>query len=212
MSATTATVHIDGASRGNPGPAALAFVLQIHGEEPIHHAKTIGTVTNNVAEYSALLAALEKAKELSIGTLNVFSDSELLVKQMNGEYKVKHPDLLGLYNEARQLRSSIGLVTFTHVRRADNAEADRLCNEVLDQQKKHSTTIPKMAPLGPVPVSQPVRLGGAPEALETEAIALLNAAYAAWTQGRAEPKPVDIWDLLWTIIGEHGIHTRGGRV
>ncbi len=135
------TVHIDGAARGNPGPAACAFVLARPGEPVVEHAELLGTATNNVAEYTALLAALEKASELGVKSLRVFSDSELLVKQMNGEYRVKHPDLQNLYAEAQHLIKRFDSVTLSHVRREQNKRADELCNEVLDAGKKKAAPV-----------------------------------------------------------------------
>src|SRR5439155_2786026 len=126
---------IDGAARGNPGPAAYAVVIARPGLPPVEEAETIGKATNNVAEYTALVRGLELAAELGLKRLAVFSDSELLVKQMNGEYRVKHPDLLPLYDDANRLRRVFDAVTITHVRRAQNARADALCNEALDGEK-----------------------------------------------------------------------------
>ena len=131
-----ATMHIDGAARGNPGPAAYAVVIARPGQPPIEESDTLGKTTNNVAEYTALVAGLERAAELGLKRLDVFSDSELLVKQMNGEYRVKSPDLQDLYAEAKALRAKFDRVTLTHVRREQNADADRLCNVVLDGEKK----------------------------------------------------------------------------
>src|SRR5262245_17276998 len=95
------TVNIDGATRGNPGPAAYAFVIQRPGEPAIEESDCLGQRTNNVAEYTALLRALERCVELGGQRLAIFSDSELLVKQMNGEYRVKSPDLKELHSTAR---------------------------------------------------------------------------------------------------------------
>ena len=119
-----ATVHIDGAARGNPGPAACAFVLERPGQPVVEHAERLGTATNNVAEYSGLLSALEKAADIGVNSLRVFSDSELLVKQMTGEYRVKHPDLQALYAKAQHLMKRFAGVTFSHVRREANKRAD----------------------------------------------------------------------------------------
>ena len=102
--AETPTMHIDGAARGNPGPAAYAIVLARPGQPVIEKAETMGTATNNVAEYTALVEGLELAAAQGLKRLAVFSDSELLVKQMNGEYRVKHPDLQPLYQEATRLK------------------------------------------------------------------------------------------------------------
>ena len=128
------TIHTDGASRGNPGPAAFAYVIARDGEEPIEEAGKIGRMTNNQAEYIALVRALEHALELGEHhRVVVHSDSELLVKQMSGEYRVKNEDLRDLYEEARDLCGRFrGGVTFQHVRREQNARADALGNEALD--------------------------------------------------------------------------------
>src|SRR4051794_29729926 len=120
MSSDVATVHIDGAARGNPGPAAWAFVIARPGGQVIERAERIGTATNNVAEYTALLRALPAARELGLRRLAVHSDSELLVRQINGEYRVKNPALKGLYDEARELMGAFDGVTITHVRREFN--------------------------------------------------------------------------------------------
>ena len=123
----------DGGARGNPGPAAYAYVLEAEdGSELAAHGEAIGTATNNVAEYRALIAGLEKALELGVDELDVVSDSELLVKQMRGEYKVKNAALRELSLEAAALAGQLGSVTYTAVRREHNERADQLVNEVLD--------------------------------------------------------------------------------
>ena len=128
----TATMHIDGASRGNPGKAAYAVVLARPGLPVVEEADTIGTASNNIAEYRALVEGLSLATELGVKTLQVFSDSELMVKQMNGEYKVKNDDLRALYEQACKLRRGFEKVTLTHVRREQNKRADQIGNEALD--------------------------------------------------------------------------------
>ena len=128
----TPTIHIDGAARGNPGPAAYAFVLRQPGVVDTEIAATMGKATNNVAEYTALIKALEYAQSLGLKSVHIFSDSELLVKQMNGQYRVKNADLKSLYDLADRLRKQFQNVELTHVRRADNPDADRLCNLALD--------------------------------------------------------------------------------
>jgi ribonuclease HI len=128
-----AKLWTDGGARGNPGPAAYAYVLE--GEEGVAlaaHGEAIGVATNNVAEYSALIAGLEKAVELDVDELEVISDSELMVKQMRGEYKVKNEALRDLSVRAAGLARLIGNVTYTAVRREHNELADRLVNEALD--------------------------------------------------------------------------------
>ena len=123
----------DGGARGNPGPAAYAYVLEDEGGEVVAaHGEAIGVATNNVAEYSALIAGLEKAIELGVGELDVISDSELMVKQMRGEYRVKNPALRELSVEAARLARAVGAVTYTAVRREHNELADRLVNNALD--------------------------------------------------------------------------------
>jgi ribonuclease HI len=132
MSDDTVIIHIDGAARGNPGPAAFAFYLTRPGQPPEEVNGRLGRTTNNVAEYTALVRALTRARELNAGDVLIRSDSELLVKQMNGEYRVKNEQLKELYDEANALRRQLPAVRIVHVRREQNQEADRLCNEALD--------------------------------------------------------------------------------
>ena len=128
-----ATLHTDGGSRGNPGPAAFAYVLEADdGTLLAAHGETIGVATNNVAEYRALVAGLARAAEVGIDELEVVSDSELLVKQMRGEYRVKNEALRELQEEAARLARRVGRVRYTAVRREHNELADRLVNEALD--------------------------------------------------------------------------------
>ena len=129
-----ARLSTDGGSRGNPGPAAYAFVLEADDGTVLDaRGETIGVATNNVAEYRALVAGLERAVETGVGELEVVSDSELLVKQMRGEYKVKNRALQELFLEASRLAQQIHRVTYTAVRREHNDLADRLVNEALDR-------------------------------------------------------------------------------
>ncbi|HET8893559.1 MAG TPA: reverse transcriptase-like protein [Gaiellaceae bacterium] len=128
-----ARLSTDGGSRGNPGPAAYGFVLEAEdGTVLAAYGETIGVATNNVAEYRALIAGLERALELSVDEVDVISDSELLVKQMRGEYKVKNEALRDLVVQASCLARQLGKVTYTAVRREHNELADRLVNEALD--------------------------------------------------------------------------------
>ena len=128
-----ARLSTDGGARGNPGPAAYGYVLETEdGTVLAAHGERIGVATNNVAEYSALVAGLEKALELGVEELEVVSDSELMVKQMRGEYKVKNEALRALSLEAARLARTIGSVRYTAVRRQHNKLADRLVNEALD--------------------------------------------------------------------------------
>jgi ribonuclease HI len=128
-----AKLSTDGGARGNPGPAAYGYVLEAEdGTVFDAHGERIGVATNNVAEYRALIAGLEKAIELGIDELEVISDSELLVKQMQGEYRVKNETLRELNEEANGLERRLGRVRYTAVRREHNELADRLVNEALD--------------------------------------------------------------------------------
>jgi ribonuclease H / adenosylcobalamin/alpha-ribazole phosphatase len=123
----------DGGARGNPGPAAYGYVLEApDGSVLAAHGEKIGIATNNVAEYSALIAGLEKAIDLGLSVVEVVSDSQLMVKQMTGEYKVKNEALQGLWQEASRLARKIPSVSFQWVRREHNELADRLLNEALD--------------------------------------------------------------------------------
>jgi ribonuclease HI len=129
-----ARLFTDGGSRGNPGPAAYGFVLEAEDGTVLEaRGEAIGVATNNVAEYSALVAGLGRAAEAGVTDLEVVSDSELVVKQMRGEYKVKNKALQGLFLEASRLARGIDSVRYTAVRREHNELADRLVNEALDQ-------------------------------------------------------------------------------
>jgi probable phosphoglycerate mutase len=129
----TARLYTDGGARGNPGPAAYAYVIEdAAGVVLAQHGETIGVATNNVAEYRGLIAGLEKAAELQVAALEVISDSELMVKQMRGEYRVKNAALQELQRQATSLAREVGEVAYKHVRRAHNELADRLVNEALD--------------------------------------------------------------------------------
>ena len=128
-----ARLYTDGGARGNPGPAASAYVLE--GEDGTVLAaqgEAIGIATNNVAEYRALVAGLQLAADAGVSELEVLSDSELMVKQMRGEYKVKNAALQELFLEASHTARRLRQVTFTHVPREGNALADSLVNEALD--------------------------------------------------------------------------------
>ena len=128
-----ARLSTDGGARGNPGPAAYGYVLEAEdGTVLAAEGETIGVATNNVAEYSALIAGLEKALELGVGEVEVVSDSELMVKQMRGEYRVKNEALRGLFLEASRLARQVGNVSYTAVRREHNKLADQLVNDALD--------------------------------------------------------------------------------
>jgi ribonuclease HI len=128
-----ARLSTDGGARGNPGPAAYGYVLEAEdGQVLAAHGEAIGRATNNVAEYSGLVAGLEKAAELGVRELEVVSDSELLVKQMRGEYRVKNETLRDLWEQASDLERRFARVRYTAVKRAHNELADSLVNQALD--------------------------------------------------------------------------------
>jgi ribonuclease HI len=128
-----ARLSTDGGARGNPGPAAYGYVLETDDGTVLDaRGEAIGVATNNVAEYRALLAGLESAIERGVDELEVVSDSELLVKQMRGEYKVKNETLRELVDDAHALAGRLVKVSYTAVRREHNELADRLVNEALD--------------------------------------------------------------------------------
>ncbi len=193
------TIHTDGASRGNPGDAAYAYVISRDDETVVEEADCLGQMTNNQAEYTALVRALQHALELGPHhRLIINSDSELMVKQMNGEYRVKNEELRGLYEEACALRARFdGPVTIRHVRRAQNKRADQLCNEALDGKRcamprastVHAAT-PKVAP--------------AP-GLRQEALTCLRQAAALWAEGNKEPTPEQLWRRLVELLERHGL-------
>jgi len=126
-------LRCDGGSRGNPGPGALGYALyEPSGTEVEARGEFLGDVTNNIAEYRALLAGLEAAIARSAKPLTVYMDSELVVRQMTGEYRVKHPGLKPLHANARLLAARLTDVTFRAVRRGENERADGLVNQTLD--------------------------------------------------------------------------------
>lgn len=130
-----ATMFADGGSRGNPGPAASGAVLFDEQQQVLAEVSAyLGVTTNNQAEYHAIVIGLQKALDLGVNHLDVFLDSELAVKQLNGEYKVKNPGLAKKFIEVHNLRSQFSHITFSHVRREKNTHADRLVNEELDRQ------------------------------------------------------------------------------
>lgn len=130
----TLRVNVDGGARGNPGPAAIATVVQDgDGEVLEERSKGIGSATNNVAEYRALLLGIERAAELGASRLQLVGDSELIVRQVKGEYKVKDPALRVLHQQVLDALDGFDDWSIRHVPREENAEADRLVNEELDK-------------------------------------------------------------------------------
>jgi ribonuclease HI len=127
-------IYTDGGARGNPGPAGIgAIIYDADGQLVAEVSQYLGVATNNQAEYKALLAGLEKAKELVAEDLEFYLDSELVVKQLNREYKVKNKDLAPLFLTVHNLSLNFKKITYTHVPRERNKEADRLANEAMDR-------------------------------------------------------------------------------
>jgi ribonuclease HI len=199
------TIFTDGAARGNPGPAAYAYV--IHGAAGAilaEHSQCLGETTNNVAEYVALVRALEKALELGAKKILLHSDSELMVKQMRGEYKVKNEGLRDLFEQAAALAKRFTAVTFKHVRRGDNSHADRLCNEALDGGK------PAAKAKAAKPAGAARTVGGTAELekrVRDDVLACLEDAAAAWIDSRDVrlPPVAIVWEQLWSILEENGV-------
>jgi len=147
--------HVDGASRGNPGPASYAVVIRSSdGQVVLQLGKYLGRTTNNVAEYYALITALDYAAAHNIRQLRVRSDSELLVRQMQGRYKVKSAVLKPLYERARKLANACSYFHIEHIPREQNAEADALANAALDQTGRHSSSTSSLS-AAPSPTKSP---------------------------------------------------------
>jgi ribonuclease HI len=126
-------VHVDGGARGNPGPAAAGAVVSTPDGDVLDEvAEAIGVATNNVAEYRGLLLGLERARELGASEVEVVNDSELVARQVSGQYKVKHPDMKPLYAAAMQALRGFERWSIRSVPRAENSEADALVNQALD--------------------------------------------------------------------------------
>ena len=126
-------IHVDGGSRGNPGPAASAAVLSTPDGEVVDEASEfLGVATNNVAEYRGVLLGLDRAKRLGATEVEVVNDSELVARQINGQYKVKHPDMKPLFLQARAALDGFEKWSIRNVPRAKNADADALVNQALD--------------------------------------------------------------------------------
>lgn len=135
LNGTPTQLWFDGGSRGNPGPAAAAYVLYDAGGSEIERAgEWLGSTTNNVAEYTGLVLGLKRALQLGARRLEIFSDSELVVKQLQGVYRVKHPQMVALNEQACELLARLDAHTVQHVPRSRNALADGLVNETLDAE------------------------------------------------------------------------------
>ena len=127
-------IHIDGASRGNPGEAGFGIAVSAGGRVVAELYGYLGRATNNVAEYQALIHALRFALKRGAREIRICSDSELVVRQINGQYRVKHPDMIPLHAEASSLLRRFDTAQVAHVRREQNRDADRLANVALDER------------------------------------------------------------------------------
>jgi ribonuclease HI len=137
MAKSMVKIFSDGGARGNPGPAGIGAVIYNEDNKILAQiSEYLGVTTNNQAEYRALIAALKKAKELGVEKVECYLDSELVVKQLNHEYKVKNKDLAPLFLEIHNLVVSFKSINFFHIRREYNKEADRLANEAMDKGTK----------------------------------------------------------------------------
>jgi ribonuclease HI len=128
------TVYSDGASRNNPGEAGAGVIIMLNGSPVEHIARYLGVTTNNIAEYTAAIAGLERAIQLGASSVKLFADSELLVKQINGHYKVKNEGLKPLHTRAKELIAKIGSVEVQYIPRELNREADALANKAIDEK------------------------------------------------------------------------------
>ncbi|WP_020471878.1 ribonuclease HI family protein [Zavarzinella formosa] len=196
-----ATIHIDGGSRGNPGPASYAVVLKTDDGEVIEESGFLGQATNNVAEYTGLIKALELASKHGFKSIHINSDSELLVKQMAGEYRVKNEELKALFDEASALRRKFTKVNITHVRRELNKRADELCNITLDRQEGKEPKGAKV--VTPKAVKQVTAISDG--RVRGDCVECLESAKACWQRGDPLPDAAMVWDQLWSILEEAGV-------
>lgn len=218
---TPFVIHTDGASRANPGPAAFAYVIERPGEADIEEKGRLRDTTNNIAEYTAMIRALDHAARLGGKRVVLRSDSELMVQQMSGKYKVKNEGLIPLFQIARKLVSKFESVKFEHVRREQNKRTDRLCNEALDDR----------APMFPLPgedagaakaesgtpkttsdATTPAVVNESPkepskataDGRRERALGYLKDAVRSWVDEGDEndPSPGAVLDRLWAIFAE----------
>jgi ribonuclease HI len=191
-------VNIDGAARGNPGPAAFAFIIQKEGATPIEENGVLGVTTNNLAEYTALVRALERTAELGAKRLIIHSDSELLVKQMNGAYRVKNADIRVLHDRAKELVQGFEQVVIRHVRREQNGRADELCNQALDEGPQIRKT--------PYPRNDIATQNHISNDVREKALDCLRVAAEHWSKGDLKTHPPEaVWEELWHLLEENGI-------
>lgn len=190
-------IHTDGGARGNPGPAAFAFIIERPGQPDMEEKGFLGEATNNIAEYTALVRALERAQTLGGKRLIIHSDSELMVRQMNGQYKVKNEGLLPLFRQARDLVDQFDHVDIRHVRREQNKRADQLCNEAMDNPRANSQPAKGKQEAPPAAVS----LFDTQKQARAVGLAYLKVCAESWARGNPrDPDPEQALDQLWNIV------------
>jgi ribonuclease HI len=191
----TLTIHTDGGARGNPGPAAFAYVIKTPNGTIIEEAGCLGKMTNNQAEYLALIRALEHGAKLGTDHhVRALSDSELMVKQMNGEYRVKNEELRELYQQAQKLRRQFASFQIRHIPRNQNNHADRLYNEALDGKRKQGQSKPATETASD-------KGSDANYWLKGKAVDCLKEAALRWSRGNPnDPDPAEVLEKLWPLI------------
>jgi ribonuclease HI len=206
----TWTIFTDGGSRGNPGPAGYAYVIKRPGQPDIEGKAYLGETTNNIAEYTGMVRALEHAQKLGARKLIVNSDSELMVKQLNGQYRVKNEGLKPLYQRAMALRKQFDSVTIKHIYRDQNSHADELCNEAMEDRspldKTHESGLfenaePETEPIiSKVVEPRPMKHDGMTPMMQ--ALALLKRSAAAWSTNRDanDPAPAMVLNEIAAIL------------
>lgn len=203
-------IYTDGGARGNPGPASYALVIQQPDGTDFEDMGYLGKTTNNIAEYTALVRALEWAKEFGAQRLLIQSDSELMVHQMNGVYKVKNEGLIPLYQKAKDLAKHFERVQIRHIRREMNKRADALCNEVLDNPSAYTNWSPaRPSPTTPAPAATkpkdtpPAKPADFQQHARATALAYLKECAHLWAKGDPEqPAPSEVLEQIWTILKE----------
>lgn len=197
------TIFTDGGSRGNPGPAAYAYVIKRPGLPDIEAKAYLGQTTNNIAEYTGVVKALEHAKELGGKKLVINSDSELMVKQMNGQYKVKNEGLRPLYQQAVALRKQFESVVIRHIYRDQNSHADALCNEAMDDRAPAAMSAARSLPKASVVEAVPTREFAVTPLMM--ALDLMKEAAVAWAKSGnpKDPPPAEILNRLVEILQRH---------
>ena len=196
----TWTIYTDGGSRGNPGPAAYAYVIKRPGSADIEEKAFLGKTTNNIAEYTGLVKALEHARDLGAKKLLIHSDSELMVKQLNGQYKVKNEGLRPLFNQAVALRKHFDSVVIKHIYREQNSEADALCNQAMDNESEPSRVSGRPEPGEPSRVSTRVEHPAMTPLMQALDLLEHNATRWAESGDANDPSPAQVLSQLVEIL------------